>query len=377
MREAQKYFVFNKDEDFRRGFGYHTRYLGGSLRIAEGEESQGGVYCSRLLDSKEKETAWHRLIVRSESLGDASIRFNFYVSEDRDIPFGPATRDLEEIIRDPELAWEEKEEAFRSYRVKTILNPADVLLHEARGRYLWFSVELYGQGDKSPAISYMRVYLPGRSWLGYLPEIYQADPENSTFLERYLSIFQSVYEDMESEIDRIARCFDPEVVDGEFLRWLAEWVAVDDVYIWNEEQLRHLVTNGMRIYKRRGTRQALADMVELYLGEKPYIVEFFQLEGYEGDARSSGLITGLYGENSCYFTVIVSENAVPSPKEHQTLLRIIESVKPAHVEANVVVLKPYIFLDKYSYLGMNSVLGQYRPANLDGFSALPFSGVTD
>jgi hypothetical protein len=74
--------------------------------------------------------------------------------------------------------------------------------------------------------------------------------------------------------------------------------------------------------------------------------------------------------------VIVSEQAVPSPDEHKTLLKIIESAKPAHVEANVVVLKPYIFLDKYSYLGMNSVLGRYRPANLDGFSAVPFTGVS-
>ena len=371
-----KYFVFNKEDDYKRGFAWNALYLPDGLQIAPKAVSQGGVFFSRLLDSREKETVWHRLVVQSESLGDASIRFTFYVSEERVIRIDGEVQDLDAFIKDPDRTWQEKESALQPYKVKTMFNPTDALLHEATGRYLWFSVELYGQGDVSPKISHMKIYLPRRSWLGYLPEIYQTEPESKSFIERYLNIFQSLYEDLEQDISRIARYFDPDVVEGEFLQWLAEWVAIDDAYIWDEEKLRYLIKNGMRIYRMRGTRQALAEMVELYLGEKPYIVEQHQLEGYEGEARHSGLITGLYGANSYYFTVIVSEKSVPSSKEHKTLLRIIESAKPAHVEANVVVLKPYIFLDKYSYLGMNSVLGQYRPANLDGFSAVPFTGVS-
>jgi len=375
MRETQKYFVFNKREDYSRGFTYNLTYLQDGLQIAADSLSQGGVFFSRLLDSREKEAVWHRLIMQSESQGDASIRFTFYVSEERLVQIGGSERDLEDLIRDPDLTAEEKEKLFMPYKVKTLLNPADALLHEAIGRYLWFSVELYAHGSRSPKISRMKIYLYRESWLYYLPEVYQMDPESKSFLERYLSIFQSIYEDLEQEINRIARYFDPDVVEGEFLKWLAEWVAVDDVYIWDEDRLRFLIKNGVSIYKMRGTRRALSDMVELYLGEKPYIVEHYQLDGYEGDAWDSGLIARLYGTNSYYFTVIVSEKAVPSPKEHRILLKIIESAKPAHVEANVVVLKPYIFLDKYSYLGMNSILGQFRSANLDGFSALPFTGL--
>ena len=376
MRSSLKYFVFNKTADYRRGFTYNAIYLPDGLQIPAESVSQGGVFYSRLLDSREKETVWHRLVVRSESLGDASIRFTFYASEERVIRSDDETVDLEKLIEDPGRSWQEKESAFLPYKVKTLFNPTDALLHEAKGRYLWFCVELYGQGDASPKISHIKLYLPRRTWMGYLPEVYQADPVSKSFVERYLNIFQSLYEDLEQEIKQAASYFDPDVVEGEFLEWLAEWVAIDDAYIWREDKLRYLIKNGMRIYKMRGTRQALSDMVELYLGEKPYIVEHYQLEGYEGEAQHSGLIAGLYGDNSYYFTVIVSEKSVPSPKEHKTLLRIIESAKPAHVEANVVVLKPYIFLDKYSYLGMNSVLGQYRPANLDGLSAVPFTGVS-
>jgi phage tail-like protein len=371
------YFVFNKEQDFLRGYAYNLRYDTGGVRIAQEPMALGGAYYSWLLDSREKETSWHRIVADSESLGDASIRFTFYASEERLLRIGDETYDLEEFIRDPALSRQDKEDAFLPYKVKTLLNPTDALLHEAVGRYLWFCVELYGQGAESPVISGIKVYLPVMSWMGYLPEVYQADAGSKSFVERYLYIFQSLYEDMEREINRLAGRFDPDVVDGGFLLWLAQWIDIDDAYIWSEDQLRRLIRDGMRLYKSRGTRQALSEMVELYLGEKPCIVENFQLEGYEGDAKRSGLVAELYGADSYYFTVVVSERAVPSTKEHKTLLRVIESAKPAHVEANVVVLKPYIFLDKYSYLGINSVLGQYRPANLDGFSAVPFSGVID
>ena len=376
MQPPLKYFVFNKEDDFRRGFAYNTSYLPDGLQIPAGSATPAGVFYSRLLDSREKETVWRRLTVRSASLGDASIRFTFYVSEERLIRVGAATWDLEDLIKDPNRTRQEKEDVFAPYRVKTMFNPSDALLHEAKGRYLWYCVELFGQGAQTPKISNIKIYLPRRSWISYLPEVYQADPESKAFVERYLNVFQSLYEDLTREIDGVARYFDPDVVEGEFLQWLAEWVAIDDVYLWSEAKLRYLLKNSVRLYKMRGARQVLAEMIELYLGEKPYIVEHHQLEGYEGEARDSGLVARLYGANSYYFTVIVSEQAVPSPKEHKTLLKIIESAKPAHVEANVVVLTPFIFLDKYSYLGLNSVLGWYRPANLDGSSAVPFTGVS-
>jgi hypothetical protein len=72
-------------------------------------------------------------------------------------------------------------------------------------------------------------------------------------------------------------------------------------------------------------------------------------------------------------TLVLDGSALSSSDAHRALLHIIDSAKPAWIEVNLVVLKPYIFLDKYSYLGMNSALNRYRPLNLDGYSALPFT----
>jgi hypothetical protein len=53
--------------------------------------------------------------------------------------------------------------------------------------------------------------------------------------------------------------------------------------------------------------------------------------------------------------------------------RIALEMLPVTAELNLVVLEPYIFLNKFTYLGINSTLGQYRSAALDGKSQLTLS----
>jgi hypothetical protein len=88
------------------------------------------------------------------------------------------------------------------------------------------------------------------------------------------------------------------------------------------------------------------------------------------------LITELYGENRYIFTVIIGLGAINNNDEYKILTKIIENAKPAHMEGNVVVLEPYIFLNKHSYLGINSVLGQYQNLVLDGQAAIAFTTIS-
>lgn len=376
MDNRIKYFVFNKARDFERGYSENILCSPEGIRIKDPAKPEGGSFFSRVLDSREKETEWHRIIIHSKSLGDASIRFSFYASEERRIRVNGMETEVDQLLKDETLQVSEKEQILRPWLVKTVMNPEDTLLHEAKGRYLWFLAELFPRGVESPEISKVRIFFPKQTWLSWLPEVYQNDPQSASFTGRFLSVFQSLYDDMDEEIRQVSGHFDPDTAEGEFLHWLAGWLDVDDPYIWTEEQLRYLLKNGMGLYKGRGTRETLHRMVELYTGEAPWIIENFQVEPFQDDARIAELMSRLYGDHPCLFTVVVRENCVPTEKEYRTLLKIIESAKPAHEEANVVVLKPYIFLDKYSYLGINSVLGQYRPVSLDGFSALPFTSVT-
>ena len=58
MAEDRKYFIFNKAMDYRRGQQQGLVFEDGALR-PQGEA--GGYFLSRPLDSREKETCWHRM----------------------------------------------------------------------------------------------------------------------------------------------------------------------------------------------------------------------------------------------------------------------------------------------------------------------------
>lgn len=373
MVKRKRYFVFNKEADFRKSYNDNMTYDPNGLRLLDQKDANGSFF-SRVLDSTEQETRWHRIVVTSKDLGDATIRFRFYSSESPYITTEDGAELIEDVLQSTSWSKEEKERLTAAYLRKTVLNPKDILLHEVTGRYLWMCIEFFGQNGVSPIISHMKVYLEKENWLTYLPEVYQTG--SSTFLERYLYLFQTCNQQMEEQIEDISLYFNPEIADEAFLAFLGEWISLDDTYIWKEDQLRYLILNGMQLYQLRGTREYLERLLELYLGVKPYIIENFELKESKEDIQITNLIEKLYGDSPYQFTVVVNEDQVPTTKEYKTLLKIIDSAKPAHMEANVVVLKPYLFLDKYTYLGMNSALGKYKEASLDGFSALSFASVS-
>lgn len=373
MKKPLYYFVFNKESDYRRGWSRNIAVEGGSIRADD--SGSPGVFWSRLLDSREEESTWHRLTMESSCMGDASIRFSFYCCESRNVVWNGTEGDLGDLLRSENLSDADRLELSASSLAKTALNPRDSLLHELTGRYVWFRVELLPQGGESPRVGNLKLYLPRETWLEYLPEIYQADPTGKSFTERFLGIFQSLYSDLDENIRTVARYFDPDVVGGEYLEWLASWLDVEDGYLWPEEKLRALVKHGMELYRIRGTRRYVVEMVKLYTGQEPYVVEYSQVEPFLKDVNQTVLLHELYGDNPYMVTLVLDESALHTNEEYKALLRILDNAKPAWVEANLVVLKPYLFLNRYTYLGMNSMLNRYRGLNLDGYSALPFTSL--
>ncbi len=368
-----QYFVFNKAADYRRGWQDNVACTGSHIQVAD--TSRPGVFWSRLLDSREKETIWHRLTLDSHSLGDASIRMSFYCADSPDVFWQGQSQPLARLLSDPTLTDDDRRTLSAPFLVNTELSPQDILLHHISGRYVWFRLYLVPLGDESPRVGNLRLRLPKQSWLDYLPEVYREDAPSASFTERYLAIFQSLYSDLDEEIRSIARHFDPDIVGGDYLDWLASWLNIEDTYLWPEEKLRQLVREGVALYRMRGTRQYMVEMIRLYTGHTPYLVEHSQVEPFLGDVARTQLLQELYGDTPYMVTIVLDGSALKSNEEHKALLRIVENSKPAWIEANLVILKPYIFLDKYTYLGMNSTLDRYRPLNLDGYSALPFTSL--
>ena len=210
--------------------------------------------------------------------------------------------------------------------------------------------------------------------MSYLPEVYQR--QKNGFTERYLGIFQKMYEDMTEKIDSIPSWMEPETAKEEFLYWLSDLFSVEESRLWGEDKLRYLIVNASRLYRIRGTKAYMRELLWLYTGQIPLIVEYASLEKDQRRLADGRLLGELYASGPWEFAVLVMEGDYCAGDRYRQLKKVVDLARPADMECRIIILRPYIFLDQYSYLGINSILGRYKPMKLDGLSTLPFSAVS-
>lgn len=341
-----KYFLFNKTTDYRRGRSWNVRTDSGGLSLENDGQGRLGGWASQILDGGESGIHWQRLCMDCTLGENMAYTVSVYGT---DSP-GAAERS-ERLIREEENSLKRVTELLRPFKLLEFQNPRDVLLTRAVCRYLWIVMVLWGNGGGGPSVGRIQIWFPAKSWVSYLPEYYQE--QKNTFLERYLFVFQTIYEEMEREIRSSAGRLELQTENREQFLRLTDWLGMDNRQMWPQERLRRYLAMGAAAYRDRGTRRGLLRLVECFTGESPFIVE-------------------REGQPYCFFLFLV-ERAVPSLKEYKTLMKVIRESVPAHMEVKLVILRPYLFLNQDSYLGINSVLGECCPAVLDGISRIPLA----
>ena len=375
VHEKVKYYVLNKAIDYRRGFLDRMACTGSGIAVQDG----GGysAFISRVYDSKEEQTIWHRMCLRRFGDEDVPFRISFYTVDDGYVMENEEAVLVTEIIKRPgqQMDIEQKKTVFADYLQFEVENTTDLLLHQVSGRYLWFVLEVYCQPGQNVAFSDIIIYFPRQTWVSYLPSLYDRSNVGDTFLDRYLALFQSLYDDLGRTIDEIPVQLDPDTADEQALGWLASWLGIRNIKIWSAEQLRYLIAHASEMYRKRGTKEGLCDFIELYTGERPFVVEQHKIENFADNEQQYILLRNLYGSDPYMSTILIRASCLPTKKEFLDLQRIIEDIKPAWMAFRMITMHPYILLDNYSYLGVNSVLGEYLPVELDGGSILSFATV--
>lgn len=364
-----RYFVFNKKKDYESGYRKDIRITKQGLALEDGV-SDSGVFISRLLDSGEEGNQWHRAVIESEGYGDDSIRFYFYCSDESQVSVDGKMCDWEEVIGNREISPEKKRRLMEPFLVHIVANPQDIMLYHARGRYLWMEIQLFCQAGFLPEIRHMKLYAGNRSFLSYLPMIYQTGGRED-FLGRFLGMFEAVYQDLEERIAGSARQLDPMAAEPEFLHWLARWVGISNAHLWQEEKLRLLLEGIVKKNMIRGTREYMEHMIGTFTGERPFFLEYGEIEQYRGNDRAYQSLIQSYAHGPYEVSVLVREQAVPSLREQYALKKMIEDLQPAHIRMHLMILRPGIYLGQNVYAGINSMLVAYENANLNGVAAIP------
>ncbi len=374
MRGEERRFYLSGPGDWPGAARDNVEIQGNGAHIRVRSPGCQGLMISPPLDCLEEETVWHRLRVEAMLPDGAGLEIMVYASDQRLIELKGEPRDVYDFLYDRDISASDKLTAFEPYRKLRMITPKDLLLHDVKGRYLWLAIVMTGQQDVSPSVVSVDASFPRQSLTDYLPEVYQAQDRENDFLTRYLALFGVAIDDMEESIDGVARMLDAEICDEQLLRWLSGWLAVENVALWEKERLRELMRSAAALYRIRGTPRSIAEIVRIYTGESPYVVETAHtlIMAANASPQEAMLLSRLYGDDPRSFTVLVTEKGVPNERSAQELARIIDAFRPAHTVANLAVLRPYIFLDQHSYLGKNTWLSSTRELSLDGHGTLPY-----
>jgi phage tail-like protein len=337
-----------------------------ALRGTEGT-APSGVYYSPPLDSTREGTRWHRIHLEREIPDHTRIRLAHRTLEtDEELRTYRnllAAGDTESLDG---LGWSEP-----------LTDPRDALVRGAPGRHMAVRLELEGvEGGAvatgSPRVARLEAHFPRRSLLSELPAVYRREAEPDGFLERFLALFGTLLDGTEQEIDDVVRHFDARAVSGDFLRWLASWLALAVDATWTESRLRELILRAPELYRMRGTRAGIAALVELFTGRRPMIFEHFQLRCAR-DAELLRVFTRLVGDDPYHFCVLLPPRAITGAEERcgarrrldeedrRAVERVMKTDAPAHTRAGVRALTEWIVLDHHTYLGVNTWLPAPTP----------------
>jgi phage tail-like protein len=236
---------------------------GTNANLATALYAASGTYISAPLDSRLYQCQWHRVVVNGAAPRGSRVVIGTYVAE-AEIP-----PDLIEAL--PDSAWATQQ------TVTGTATDWDCMILSGPGRYLWLRLAFYGNTAVTPTLCSVRVEYPRISLRRYLPSVFGEDPTLSSFLDRFLSIFDTTMRSVESEIDNQARYFDPssapattDVPGGiDFLSWLGGWIGLQLDRSIPEARRRTMIKDDGAVASIRGTRIGLHRKLLIFLGLTP------------------------------------------------------------------------------------------------------------
>ena len=314
-----KFFVINKKLDYDRGYLEGLEYSGGRLRLKANSGSAGWFF-SRVFDSRDSGTVWHRFTVDagsrvSSAVPVSGLRVRFYSFESPEFYADDVKTSVDAVVHDRGLSVREKLRLLEPFQRQHFSGARDMLLHDTEGRYLLVVIELIRR-ETDNSLGDMFLYFPKQTWMRFLPGVYSRDKATEDFTERYLSIFQSVYDDRDREIRTGAGLIHPSAVSRSLLEGLAAWYDLKDLYLWPDDRLRELVLRAPKLLQKRGTASCLREYLGIYLGSEPEIRE--------------------YPEDPCSLDVLVPEKYIDDSGEYLALERVIGHMKPAGMRVRLL-----------------------------------------
>ncbi len=278
---------------------------------------QQGSFVTRAIDSGLEKSQWHRVLLTASMPAAEALTNNSGMQTGN---FGAGSIEIESYTSEtgenvnshciPDTSWRRC--------VLTGDDDPDCLVQSGPGRFLWLRLTLKSNGIGSPVLRRIKAFFPRASYLRYLPAVYQEDNDGRLFLDRFLSIFQTQFDNFDHQIDELWRLFDPASISESHFAWLAGWLGLvihPDSLIdqrcrleclreqecqpppncppasentspgangppleWSSEKKRQMLKNAFGTYRVRGTVKGVEQAIQDHTGVQfARILEHFRL----------------------------------------------------------------------------------------------------
>lgn len=318
--------------------------------VLTGKGSEISYYIAPVFDSMQEEETWQ------------SLHLDIDVKECRMTVLAAASdEDYTDVLANPKMSFAEKEQLIESFDCIKRVNAQDILLTSLCGRYFYLLIKLQGQADAAFRFCGAKMEFPKNTFLDYFPEVYR---QNNDFFERYISIFQTLYLNLEKEVDALPDRLDYEKAGGEDLIALAEWAGLYSEWITealrtgNEDTLRSLIAHANEIQSGKGTCHVLELLIELLYERKVKVLEYYKwFEYIEKDPQLLTNYKKLYGkEDTVSIFLDEEQGTLPDSEERKRMQKALSYALPIGTKLRMIPLKKNSHLDSHCYLGKNSHL---------------------
>lgn len=197
--------------------------------------------------------------------------------------------------------------------------------------------------------------MSGDHMVDYLPAIYRGED----FTYRYLSIYNTMFQDMEAAIDDLPRLLDLNSAPPEMLAFLARWLCVDPEEGGGPQSPAAARARGVREHVHPG---GVAAPQSASRGSARGLSSILPWTPTTRGAKTLRCTRRLYGDDPYRFFLLLPNDTFSDQRELERFLDRMRELTPAGTTLELVLLKPCVQLDWHTYLGINSQISGYIPA---------------
>lgn len=231
---------------------------------------------------------------------------------------------------------------------------------------------------------------PSKSLLEYLPGPYRS----GEFISRFLAVFEKIllgrnefidlekdgsaipesqknimFKGLEQQVKEISSIFNPLSTQEHplsapenFLGWLSDWTGFilrEDLSL---EEQRKFLAKIIQLYKRRGTKENLKKLLQIFTIGQPTIEETEASRFQIGITSKIGVDTFVGGSPPHFFSVIIAvvhTDGATIEKLKSIASSLIDLEKPAHTSYKLILEHPTMQIGHHSSVGVDTIIGQH------------------